>query len=53
MDTNETFEILSAFAASWGMIYFAILFFLAIAYALWPSRKEQFERAAQIPLSED
>ncbi|MEY4091059.1 MAG: hypothetical protein RLZZ496_241 [Pseudomonadota bacterium] len=50
---NMTFETLSAFAASWGSIYFAVMFFAAVAYALWPSKKSLFDRASRIPLSED
>ena len=48
-----TFESLSAFAASWGSAYFAVLFLSAVGYALWPSRKEEFDHAAHIPLTED
>jgi cbb3-type cytochrome oxidase subunit 3 len=29
------------------------MFALVLAYALWPSRKRQFEQAARIPLQED
>jgi cytochrome c oxidase cbb3-type subunit 4 len=48
-----TFEFLSAFAASWGSIYFAVMFFVAVAYALWPTKKSLFDHASRIPLSED
>lgn len=48
-----TFESLSAFAASWGSIYFAVMFFAAVAYALWPSKHDTFEHAARLPLTED
>ena len=50
---NTTFESLSAFAASWGSIYFAVMFFAAVAYALWPSKKTLFDHASRMPLSED
>ena len=50
---NMTFESLSAFAASWGSIYFAVMFFAAVTYALWPSKKSLFDHASRIPLSED
>ena len=50
---NMTFESLSAFAASWGSIYFAVMFFAAVTYALWPSKKSLFDHAYRIPLSED
>ncbi len=48
-----TSESLSAFAASWGSLYFAVMFFAAVAYALWPSKKPLFDHAARMPLSED
>ncbi len=41
------------FAATWGSLYFAAIFFVAVAYALWPSKQKSFDEAAQIPLIED
>ena len=41
------------FAASWGSLYFAAIFFVALAYAMWPSKSKSFEEAANIPLIED
>ncbi len=49
----STYEQLRAFAASWGLIFFGFIFLGVVAYAFWPSRREQFERDAQIPLRED
>jgi cytochrome c oxidase cbb3-type subunit 4 len=48
-----TSESLSAFAASWGSIYFAVMFVIAVAYALWPSKRDLFDHAARLPLTED
>jgi cytochrome c oxidase cbb3-type subunit 4 len=48
-----TYETARAFVAAWGSIYFGVLFTAAIAYALWPSKRTTFERAAHIPLAED
>ena len=50
---DMTSESLSAFAASWGSIYFAVMFIAAVAYALWPSKKTLFDHASPMPLSED
>mgnify|MGYP003343031680 CR=1 FL=1 len=50
---DMTSESLSAFAASWGSLYFALMFFAALAYALWPSNKSLFDHASRMPLSED
>lgn len=46
-------DSLSAFAASWGSLYFAVMFVAAVAYALWPSKKSLFDHASRMPLSED
>jgi len=48
-----TYQMLAGFAQTWGLIYFVSVFLLVIAYALWPSRKKQFDDAARIPLRED
>lgn len=53
MDGNPTFEALSAFAATWGMAYFGVIFMIVLAYAFWPTKQDQFNAAARIPLSED
>jgi len=49
----STYETLRSFAASWGLAYFAVIFVLALIYALRPSNRDKFEEAARIPLQED
>jgi len=44
---------LSAFAQSWGLVYFLVMFAVVCLYALWPRNKEKFDRASRIPLNED
>ena len=48
-----SFEDVVAFTRSWDAVYFGIMFAVAFAYALWPSNKAAFQRAAEIPLNED
>jgi cytochrome c oxidase cbb3-type subunit IV len=48
-----TYDSVREFVASFGTIYFGTLFTIALVYALLPSRRKQFEEAAQIPLRED
>lgn len=48
-----TYQGLAQFAETWGLVFLAILFLTAVAYALWPSNKERFDDAAEIPLRED
>jgi cytochrome c oxidase cbb3-type subunit 4 len=49
----ETYRALAEFAQTWGLVYFVVVFLAVLAYALWPSRKAQFDEAARLPLSED
>ncbi len=49
----STYEAWRSFVAGWGFAYFALLFAAACLYALWPSRKRQFEETARLPLEED
>ena len=50
---DPTYQAVAEFAQRWGLIYFVVLFALVLAYALWPSRKKEFDEAARIPLQED
>jgi cytochrome c oxidase cbb3-type subunit 4 len=50
---DPTYRAVAEFAQTWGLAYFVIVFLAVLAYALWPSRKQQFEEAARIPLRED
>lgn len=47
-----TYEALSAFAQTWGLLYFIIIFGCAVAYALWPTNARKFRKAAEIPMKE-
>ena len=50
---NPTYRALAEFAQSWGLVYFVSVFLAVLAYALWPSRQQQFDEAARMPLRED
>jgi cytochrome c oxidase cbb3-type subunit 4 len=50
---DPTYRAVAEFAQTWGLAYFLAIFAIALLYALWPSRKRQFEEAARIPLQED
>ena len=50
---NETYKFLANFAQTWGLLYFVIVFAIAVAWALWPSNRQRFEDAARMPLRED
>lgn len=47
------YETLRHFAASWGAVYFGLIFLIALIYALRPSNRDAFDEAARIPLRED
>ncbi len=48
-----TYETVSAFAQTGGLVFFVVLFVLVLGYALRPSAREKFKDAANIPLKED
>ena len=50
---SATYLALASFAQTWGLVYFVTVFMLVLAYVLWPSRKQQFNEAARLPLRED
>jgi cytochrome c oxidase cbb3-type subunit IV len=50
---TETYAFLAYIAQSAGLLYFMAIFSGMAIYALWPSNKAKFDRAAAIPLQED
>ena len=48
-----SYQDVSSFAQSWGLVFLVIMFVAAIAYALWPSNKDKFNDAANSMLDED
>ena len=52
-EMSDTYEMLAAFARSAGTLYCFVLFLGVLVYALWPSNRETFNKAARAPLSED
>ncbi|MEQ1707248.1 MAG: cbb3-type cytochrome c oxidase subunit 3 [Terricaulis sp.] len=47
-----TFEQATHFAETWGLVLLGVCFSLAVLYALWPSNRDQFARAARAPLND-
>lgn len=41
------------FAGTWGLGLLALLFGIAVAYALWPAHRDKFRRMAALPLEDD
>jgi cytochrome c oxidase cbb3-type subunit 4 len=48
-----TYETAVQISQTTTLIFFIVLFFAVVAYALWPSNKAKFEHAARIPLQRD
>ena len=48
-----TYEAVARFAQQGGTIYFGLIFFAGLIYALWPRHKQAFQRLAQLPLEDD
>ena len=44
---------MSHFAQTYGLALMVLLFLVALAYALWPNKRETFRRAARLPLEDD
>jgi cytochrome c oxidase cbb3-type subunit IV len=49
----DTYLALANFAQTWGLVLFCAGFTGVLVYALSPSRKRMFDRAARMPLDED
>ncbi len=45
-----TYQTMVQFAHTWGMFLFVIPFTIAVIYALWPSNRDEFRKAARAPL---
>ena len=50
---TTTFEQVTSFAHTWGLVYFFVLFIAVLVYVLRPSARKTFDDAANIPLKED
>lgn len=50
---DPTYRAVAEAAQQIGLVYFVVLFALVLAYALWPTRRKDFDEAARIPLKED
>ncbi len=50
---SPTYAFFAHLAQTWGTIDFIAIFSAVLAYALWPSRQQQFDEAARMPLRED
>lgn len=48
-----SYETVAQFAQQGGTVYFAGVFLAGVAYALWPKKREEFQRAARAPLEKD
>ena len=48
-----SYEQMARFAQQGGTIYFGLMFFAGLIYALWPRHKASFARLAVLPLESD
>lgn len=48
-----TYETAARIAQQGGLIYFGLIFLAGCAYALWPAKREEFRRAAHLPLEKE
>lgn len=47
-----TYEQAAHFAQTWGLALLVAGFSAAVLYALWPSNRAKFDRAARAPLND-
>lgn len=50
---TNTYETLASIAQSVGLLVFMTGFLMITAYALWPSNRKTFDRAAHAPLDQE
>jgi cytochrome c oxidase cbb3-type subunit 4 len=50
---SGTYKLVAEFAQTWGLLYFVFMFAAVVLYAFWPSLRDRFDAAAQMPLRED
>lgn len=48
-----TYQDVSGFALSWGLVLLVTLFACAVGYALWPGNKKKFDKASNSLLEEE
>jgi cytochrome c oxidase cbb3-type subunit 4 len=48
-----SYETVARFSQQAGLIYFGLIFLAGVAYALWPSKKAEFQHAARMPLDDE
>jgi len=48
-----THDFVLVFSKTWGGAYLAAVFFAALIWTYWPSRKKTYDKAAQSPLSDE
>jgi cytochrome c oxidase cbb3-type subunit 4 len=50
--SDISYEAIARFAQQGGTLYFGLLFFAGLIYALWPRHAEDFKRLAALPLED-
>lgn len=48
-----THQDVANFAESWGLVFLFSMFAVAVIYALWPTNKSKFTKAAHQPLEDE
>ncbi len=48
-----SYEDVASLSGTIGLVLFMSMFFVVLAYALWPRNKAKFDKAARAPLDEE
>ncbi len=49
----QTYALLASIAQQLGVVFFMTIFLGIVAYAVWPTNRDKFNAAAEVPLKED
>ena len=50
---SDTYDLVSNFAQSWGLLYFVAVFAFVVFFVMRPSQRDRYEDAGNIPFRED
>ncbi len=53
MTPSATLEYIGSIARTVGMVYAVVVFLAAVTFAMWPSRKSEYEAMGRLPLDEE
>ncbi len=53
MNPETVHDSVLVFSKTWGAVYLLAIFFIALVWTYWPSRRKVYDDAAQSPLGDE